>query len=109
MAVCALSAGGLLLASSITFAADDRQVIDAPPPPPPLQSGEAIEPEVTIRRRGQDTVYEYRRNGRLFLVRVKPQFGPPYHYVDVNNDGTLDYRPGEPVRNNINQWILFHW
>ena len=28
---------------------------------------------------------------------------------DLNGDGSLDYRPGEPVRNNVNQWILYRW
>jgi hypothetical protein len=42
-------------------------------------------------------------------VRVQPRIGPPYHFIDTNGDGELEYRPGEPVRNNINQWILFRW
>lgn len=90
------------------FAADG-ELIDAPPPPPPLQSGEPLEPEVTIRRTERETIYEYRRNGQLFLVRVQPIVGPPYHFVDVNGDGELDYRPGEPLRDNIQQWILWRW
>lgn len=88
---------------------DDRQQISAPPPPPPLSSGEPLEPEVTIRRTDREVVYEYRRNGQLYLVRVQPRVGPPYYFVDVDNNGTLDYQPGEPIRNNINQWILFRW
>ena len=71
--------------------------------------GDGLEPEVTIRRTERETVYEYRRNGQLFLVRVQPRFGPPYHFVDVNGDGDLDYRPGDPVRDNIHQWILWRW
>ena len=97
----AMLAGGV-------FAADG-ELIDAPPPPPPLQSGEPLEPEVTIRRTERETIYEYRRNGQLFLVRVQPIVGPPYHFVDVNGDGELDYRPGEPLRDNIQQWILWRW
>jgi hypothetical protein len=89
--------------------ADDRVPVSPPPPPPPLQSGEPLEPQVTIRQTQREIIYEYRRNGQLFLVRVQPRVGPPYHFIDVDNDGTLDYRPGEPVRNNINQWILFRW
>ena len=100
-AVLATWAGGVLAA--------EEGVIAAPPPPPPLQSGQALEPQVTIRRTQRETIYEYRRNGQLFLVRVQPVVGPPYHFVDVNGDGELDYRPGEPVRNNINQWILYRW
>jgi hypothetical protein len=99
----------VLLAISGAVAADDRLPVSPPPPPPPMQSGEPLEPEVTIRQTQREIIYEYRRNGQLFLVRVQPRVGPPYHFVDVDNDGTLDYQPGEPVRNNINQWILFRW
>ena len=99
----------LLLAITGTSLADDGIPVDAPPPPPPVQSGEPLEPEVTIRRTGQETVYEYRRNGQLVMVRVVPRVGPPYYFVDTNGDGSLDYQPGEPVRNNVNQWILWQW
>ena len=102
------SALALLVAAGVSLA-DDRQPIEAPAPPPQLRSGEPLEPEVTIRRTPRETVYEYRLNGQLYLVRVQPAIGPPYHFIDTNGDGELDYRPGEPVRNNINQWILFRW
>lgn len=103
-----LVAGGLCLLTAAAVA-EDPVPLSAPSPPPPLQSGEPLEPEVTIRRTEREIIYEYRRNGELFMVRVQPRVGPPYHFVDMNNDGILDYRPGEPVRNNINQWILFRW
>lgn len=100
--------GGLVWVAGV-YAQEGAQAIEAPPPPPPLQSGEALEPEVTIRRSEREVVYEYRQNGRLVLVRVQPVAGPPYHFVDVDGDGTLEYRPGEPVRNSINQWVLKRW
>ena len=99
---------GLLMFAGQLSAADG-EALEAPPPPQQLQSGEPLEPEVTIRRTPRETVYEYRLNGQLYLVRVQPRFGPPFHFVDVNGDGTLDYRPGEPLRDNVNQWILFRW
>lgn len=107
--IVALAAVALLMTSAANLPAADSQPLEAPPPPPPLQSGEPLEPEVTIRRTGRETIYEYRYNGMLFLVRVQPAFGPPYHFVDINGDGELDYRPGEPVRDNIHQWILWRW
>jgi len=42
-------------------------------------------------------------------VRVQPRIGPVYHFVDINGDGELDYRPGEPIQHNVNQWILWQW
>lgn len=83
--------------------------VEAPPSPPPLESGEPLEPEVRIRETPRETVYEYRRNGQLVLVRVLPRYGPPYHFIDFDGDGSLDYRPGEPVHDDVNQWILLTW
>lgn len=105
---CAAAVVMLVLAVPV-FAEEPRQAVEAPPPPPALQSGEALEPQVTIRRTEREVVYEYRQGGRLVMVRVQPVAGPPYHFVDMDGDGTLDYRPGEPVRNNINQWVIKRW
>lgn len=98
----------LWLLSGAAVVAQD-QPLAAPPPPPSVESGQELEPQVTIRRTERETIYEYRRNGQLFLVRVQPRFGPPYHFVDVNGDGSLEFRPGEPVHNSVNQWILWRW
>jgi hypothetical protein len=101
---------GLIAVAVGVKAADDQpEPLQAPIAPPPVQSGYNLEPEVSIRRTEKELIYEYRRNGQLYLVRVQPRFGPPYHFVDVDGDGALDYRPGEPLRNNVNQWILWRW
>lgn len=99
----------MMILAGHVFAAGENQAIEAPPPPEVLSSGEPLEPEVTIRRTDKEVIYEYRQGGKLVLVRVQPVAGPPYHFVDRDGDGTLDYRPGEPVRNNINQWVIKRW
>jgi hypothetical protein len=116
-----LSASLLLLAGVVFLspagAEDVADAVDEPAPPaveppvapPPLVSGEPLEPDVRIRETGRETVYEYRRNGQLYLVRVIPRIGPPYHFYDFDGDGALDYRPGEPMHHNIHQWTLFRW
>ena len=82
---------------------------DIPPPPPIVESGQVIEPEVTIKQDEKGTTYEYRVNGRLTLLRVVPKVGPPYYFVDSNNDGVLDMEQKGPVYDSVNQWILFRW
>ena len=104
---CLAIAGLMALAGPL--AADERQAVEAPPLPPQLQSGEALEPEVTIRRTDREIIYEYRQSGRLVLVRVQPASGPPYYFVDTNGDGTLEYRPGDPVRDDVNMWVIKRW
>jgi hypothetical protein len=99
----------LLLMPAVALAADPEPLTENVPPPPVLQSGEAIEPEVTIKQDEQETVYEYRVNGQLTLVRVIPKVGPPYYFVDSDGDGELDMRREGPVNDSVNQWILFRW
>lgn len=92
------------------LAADQPQPVEAPPPPPVLQSGEPLEPEVTIRETRSEKVYEYRINGRLVMVKVQPRVGPPYYFVDENGDGELNYTTEDPTRGpSVNQWVLFRW
>jgi hypothetical protein len=99
----------LAMTGSVTA---QQQPLEAPPPPPPLRSGEpleALEPEVTIIQRGDETLYEYRVSGQLYMVKVVPAKGPPYYFLDQNGDGQLDaqrYGPGEV---SIPQWVLFRW
>jgi hypothetical protein len=99
----------MLLLPAVSLAADPEPITDSVPPPPVVQSGEALEPEVTIKQEGKETIYEYRVNGRLTLVRVIPPFGAPYYFVDSDGDGELDMRREGPVNDSVNQWILFRW
>jgi hypothetical protein len=101
-------ATGLLILAGAAVA-DDREAIEPPPIPPQLQSGDPLEPQVTIRRSQHEIIHEYRQNGKLVMVRVQPRVGPPYHFIDADGDGTLEYHPGEPSYNNINQWVLWRW
>lgn len=94
--------------------AQDSAGPDAVPPPPdipePIQSGEAIEPEVTILQRDDSTVEEYRLNGRLYMVKVTPAAGPAYYMMDRDGDGMMEFRTsklGDDVV--VPQWVLFKW
>ncbi len=70
---------------------------------------EQFEPEVTIKEGTRETVYEYRRNGHLILVKVQPKVGPPYYFFDANGDGVLDYQQHDPREISVNQWQLLTW
>jgi len=85
-------------------------VPEVPEPPLPVQSGEALEPDITIIRRGEDIVQEYRVNGQLYMIKVVPKHGRPYYLIDSDHDGTLDVRRSdieEGIR--IHQWKIFSW
>ncbi len=85
-------------------------VPDAPEASDPIQSGEAIEPEITIIRKDNATIEEYRANGKLYMVKIVPVAGPPYYLVDRDGDGELESRVND-IREDINipQWVLFEW
>ena len=86
-----LSLFAALLAVAFSASAQDRaraQPVPEPPPPPPgFELDPSQEPQVTIRKRGEDTVEEYRIGGRLYMIKVTPPSGRPYYMVDQRGDG----------------------
>jgi len=109
--ILAAVAGLSVFVSSAVFAADVQQV-EAPELPAALESGEPLDGEVSIREESHEIVYEYRRNGQLFLVKVQPKGRgvPPYYFYDQNGDGNLQYSPNDPTSAmNVNMWRLFSW
>ena len=103
---------GLALLFPLGLAATDEPVSDVPLPPrlpEPVQSGQALEPEVTIMESDKGTIYEYRINGNLYMVKIQPLSGPPYYLLDLDGDGEMDVRQDRPWNNDIPQWVLFTW
>lgn len=86
-------------------------VPEPPEPPMPVESGEVMEPDITIIRKGKNTIQEYRINGQLYMVKVIPDVGPAYYLIDTNRDGNMDVRGTDLDREgiNINQWKLLEW
>src|SRR5512145_228911 len=59
-----------------------------PPPPPPMSADDAAdEPQVTITKQTEQTVEEYRMNGKLYMIKITPKHGVPYYLVDDKGDG----------------------
>ncbi len=96
---------GLFLASFGAFAEGGAQ----PPVVPRGPDGQLIEPEVTIIETEKETIYEYRANGVVYMLKVQPVAGPAYYLVDTNRDGKLDSYTQDPRNISINQWTLFRW
>ena len=104
----------VVLAVALPVAAQTRskpanlQPIPEPPPPPPgYELDPALEPQVTIIKRGTDTVEEYRVSGRLYMIKVTPSHGVPYYMVDRQGDGKFvrDDTLGPAVRPPM--WVIF--
>lgn len=87
-----------------------EETLSEPPRlPEPQQSGEALEPEVTIVETDRGTVHEYRVNGQLYMVKIVPRVGEPYYMLDTNGDGEMDAREDDIHNVATPQWVLFSW
>ncbi len=100
----------LALLLGATFVAA-QQPIDEPPLPEKIELPPSPEsaPTVSIRTIDNgDVVEEYRQDGRLTMIRVRPLRGPAYVVHDTNGDGRLDRKdvegPVAPV-----YWTLYEW
>ena len=104
----------LIFFSSASFAGNTNpgglEPIPEPPElPDPVVTGENIEPQVTIIRKDDAVVEEYRVNGHLYMVKVTPAVGPAYYLVDQNGNGELDTRRSSLEDTNIPRWVLLRW
>ncbi len=87
-----------------------QPVPDPPPIPERVQSGETLEPEVTIIRGAEQTVTEYRVNGRLRAIKVEPENAPAYYLVDTDGDGDLETRRSAYGPDFlIPMWLILSW
>jgi len=67
----------------------------------------AAAPTVSVRTQGDDTVEEYRQDGRITMIRITPKKGLPQTFVS-SPDGKLvrDAKQGpvDPVYFTVYQW-----
>ena len=103
-----------LLAALITpllAVAADKPALEPLPEPPEAPAGfeadPATEPQVTIVKRGEDTIEEYRVNGELYMQKVTPPHGKPYYLVKESLDGGWARMDGPGERLSIPQWVIF--
>ena len=93
-----------------------RPLEELPPPPalPPAQPGDdardALQPQVTTRKEGPNTIEEYRLRGKLYMMRVTPEHGHAYVLMDHKGDGTF-MRQDNPLDQGIRvpQWVLLEF
>jgi hypothetical protein len=69
-----------------------------------------LEPQVQLKEYQNRSVEEYRINGNLYMIRIKPRFGPAYYLVDDTGTGELDLRRDSGGRDIIvPRWTLLTW
>ena len=103
----------LLLAAAFAAPAQSQQrpnnlqpIPEPPPPPPGMELDPALEPQVTILKRGADTVEEYRLGGRLYMVKVTPPHGTPYYLIDNRGDGMFSRQESFDTGVRPPMWVI---
>jgi hypothetical protein len=102
----------LLMALAMSALAADRPaglepLPDAPPPPAGVNLDDPADaPEVTITKRGEDKVEEYRMNGKLYQIKVTPPHGVPYYLVDETGGGVLQRRDNIGPNVSPPMWVI---
>ena len=111
IALACLSAGSLAA----------QEELERPPPIPPQDTedvpippkiqDEQLEPTVTIREEEERMIEEYRFNGQVYMVKITPNGGIPYYYIDSDGDGKLEIdadkqalNPVQPVYWKVKEW-----
>jgi hypothetical protein len=82
---------------------------EQPDIPASAKSGETLEPDITITRKGQKTIQEFSRGGRVYMIKVIPDIGPPYYFMDVDGDGNVDMDRNPNFNPNVNLWKIVEW
>lgn len=100
----------LAIAAAPVFAQNraDLQPLPAVPPPPPEMApfDAALEPQVTIKKRENDTVEEFRVGGKLYMIKVTPTHGVPYYLRDNQGDGNFSRMDTLDSRTSVPQWVI---
>ncbi len=102
----------LLLLSAISVSAYAQPPVPAnlePLPPPPAfepEEAPADEPEVTITKETEQTVEEYRANGKLYMIKITPKHGAPYYLVDSKGDGKFVRQESTDTGLRVPRWII---
>jgi len=71
---------------------------------PSLAQSANVEPDITIRQEEDRTIREYRVNGQLYAIEIRPSRGPSYFLVDHDGDGNFERQEGDRIA--VPQWVL---
>ncbi len=100
---------GLCASAHVHAQAPQLEPLPEPPPMPSGVTDDGFEPEVSIIRRGEDTVEEYRIRGRLYMVKVTPPHGQPYYLIDQQGDGVMVRHHDAVPTLSVPMWVIRSW
>ena len=77
-----------------------------PVPDGPPTAKDMAEAQITIRTIGTQKQEEYRRNGKLYMVKVMPSGGKPYYLIDSRGDGKFLRYDGPAAPLAVPLWVI---
>jgi hypothetical protein len=80
---------------------------EAPPAPPAVAADPELKPQVTTIERENETVEEYRVNGKLSMVKVTPRHGRPYYLIADARTGAFVRRDSLDSGLKVPLWLLY--
>jgi Protein of unknown function (DUF2782) len=83
--------------------------VPEPPPPPEVAADPDLQPQVTIIQRENETIEEYRVNGRLTMIKVTPRHGRPYFLVAEGVNGAFVRRDSLDSGLRVPLWLLYEF
>lgn len=63
--------------------------------------------DIEIVEGEERTVYEYRHNGILMMIKIVPKVGKSYYMVPA--DGSAHYESLDHKKKLYPQWVIFEW
>lgn len=103
------------LAISLALTAAAQQASSAPkleplpeasPAPPEIANDPELQPQVTTIERENETVEEYRVNGRLNMIKVTPRHGRPYYLIADGASGGFTRHDSLDSGLKVPLWLL---
>ena len=103
----------LLAAANVTaFAAEPppglQPLEEAPPPPAIGNENDPDKPEITIIKKGEETIEEYRIGGEIYMMKITPAHGTPY-YMHKEDKGGAWIHDGPNAPLSVPKWTIFRF
>ena len=97
-----------LAVSAAAFAQSAPLKLEPIPEPPPAVGNlnDALEPQVTITKRGEDKVEEFRMSGKLYMMKVTPSHGVPYYLIDNAGNGIWSRQDVRDSGLRVPMWVI---
>ncbi len=101
----------VILLCSFHLYAEEVVELEVPNMPLPIVDDEVMEEDITIVRKGDKVIHEYRVNGQLYKIKVIPDIGPAYYFIDPDGDGRMEEVSASDLEKGlkINQWPIAKW